>query len=201
MSTDMTPQEMTVRQITKVVANYRAMLEKHADNFPSDAVQAVLGNPDFAADQFNLFRERVEAQSGIITRDFTVDLSLVGMDAINATGRKFYGSKDVANSMPRATVANGMLHFFQTGRYTPVGELPQEANKRGLILVDPHSLSGFVSANQDFVDTHPVGTQWLDANGNVCYASFNRWNGERFAYVNQSDDDWLDYWWFAGVGK
>ena len=29
--------------------------------------------------------------------------------------------------------------------------------------------------------------------------AFNRWNDERNVNVNQSDNDWNDNWWFAGV--
>ena len=31
----------------------------------------------------------------------------------------------------------------------------------------------------------------------ICYATFNRWNGKRNVNVNQNDDDWNDDWWFS----
>jgi hypothetical protein len=192
---------MTPKQVNKFIGNIRAMLEKHALNFPSDAVQAVLGDPDFAAQQFTLFRERVEARSGVIVRDFSVDLSLVGMDAVNATGRAFYGDKNVVANMPRATLPEGKLQFFQTGRYTPVGEVDAEYAKRGLRPVDPHTLCAFNAANPEFADTHPNGTQWKDIKGNFCCACFDRSSGERGVFVLQFDVVWGDDWWFAGVGK
>lgn len=201
MSKDMTLQEMTTGQIAKAVANYRAMLEKHAGNFPSDAVQVVLGDPDFAAQQFTLFRERVEARSGIIVRDFVVDLNLVGMVAINATGRAKYLNNRVVAKMPRATVPNGKLHFFQIGRYTPAGEVEAEYSKRGLVAVDPHTLAAFNAANPEFADECPNGTQWKDTDGDFCYATFDRWLDKRDVYVDQNDNDWSDGWWFAGVSK
>lgn len=30
-------------------------------------------------------------------------------------------------------------------------------------------------------------------------AAFNRWNDERNVNVNQNDNKWNDYWWFADV--
>ena len=193
--------DMTLPQINKFLGNLRAMLEKSVVGLPSEAVQAVLGDPDFAVAQLALFRERVEARSGLIVRDFAVDPTIVGMDAINATRRAFYGDKDVVGTMPHATVPNGQLHFFQTGRYTPVGELEAEYAKRELVACDPHTLCAFNAANPEFADTHPNGTQWKDAGGNFCYAVFNRWDVERRVSVSRSGDDWSDGWWFAGFSK
>ena len=201
MSKDMTLQEMTAGQISKAVANYRAMLEKHAGNFPVDVVQDVLGDRDFAAAQFALFCERVEARSGIIVRDFTVCFRLVGMAAIEATGRAKYVHANVVASMPGPTAPEGKLHFFQTGRYTPAAEVEAEYSKRGLVAVDPHTLAAFNAANPEFADERPNVTQWKDADGGFCYATFGGWRGMRRVGVGHSDGGWFDCWWFAGVGK
>ena len=201
MSKDMTLQAMTTGQIAKAVANFRAMLEKYAGDFPSDAVQTVLGDSDFATAQFSLFREQVELRSGIIVRDFTVDLTLVGMAAIEATGRAKYVNADVVASMPGATAPEGKLHFFQTGRYTPVAEVKAEYSKRGLVAVDPHILCAFNAANPEFTDERRNGTQWKDAKGDFCCAAFRRCGDGRFVSVDRSDDGWSVGWWFAGVGK
>lgn len=56
----MTP-STTGPQIDKAVANYRAMLEKFAPQFPADAVQKVLGQSELADEQFKVFRRRIEA--------------------------------------------------------------------------------------------------------------------------------------------
>lgn len=192
---------MTPRQINKAVGNYRALLEKYSGYFPSDTVQAVLGNSDFAAAQFNLFRERVEAQSGLLIREVVVDLSLIGMAAIDATKSIKYIIESVVTSMPRATAATNRLHFFQTGRYTSVAELEAEADKRGLTLVDPHTLAAFNAANPEFADTRPNVTQWKDQKGNFCYALFYGSRGERRVRVYRHDHGWDHGWWFAGVSK
>lgn len=199
MSSDMTPREMTAAQVSKAVSNYRAMLEKHAPNFPANAVQEVLGDSACATAQFNLFRDAVEARAKIITREFVVNLNLVGMAAIDATGRTKYVTDSVVAAMPRATAESGVIYFFPTGRYVPVSEVDAEYEKYGLVAVDPHSLSAFNTANPAFADTHPNGTQWINADGEVCYATFLRYRDERSVDVGRDDDDWRDNWWLAGV--
>lgn len=189
---------MTPQQINKMLANLRVMLEKHERYFPADAVQEVLGDSAFATGQFNLFRDAVEAQAKIITREFAVDLNLVGMAAIDATGRTKYVDKKVVAAMPRATAESGVIYFFPTGRYVPVGEVDAEYEKYGLVAVDPHSLSAFNAANPEFADNHPNATQWRDVDG-FCGATFDGWDGERYVDVYRRDRAWYDTWWLAGV--
>jgi hypothetical protein len=144
---------------------------------------------------------KVEDNTGMLVYDYKVDTSLVGMHAIRASGRIFSGNEQnlkVVEAMPKATRESGKIYFFQTGRDTPVGELAAEAKKRGLVLVDPHTLSSFNKANPEFADTHPNGTQWIDENGNVCYAIVSVWDGERHVDVDRREYDWPGDWWFAG---
>lgn len=202
---------MTLPQINKCVGNIRAMLEKHADNFPSDAVQAVLGDPDFAAEQFKIFRERVESRSGIIVRDFVADLSLVGMVAIDATGRRKFVDDCVVMAMPRAVVPGGKICFFGSGSKatTSFDEVEAGYSKRGLVAVDPHTLTAFNAANPGFADTYPNSTLWRNADDYPCSMSFGsgsmglRGSGGRYVKVGMRNDN--SYWtsgnWFAGVSK
>ena len=108
---------MIRKQIKKFLSGFRRVLHKyrHVWSFPSD--------PHFPLAHAVLFREGVEASSGIIVRNFTVDLSLVGMDAINATGRVFYGDKSIVAAMPRATATAGEIHFFKPRRFNPTENL------------------------------------------------------------------------------
>lgn len=198
----MTPQEMTAGQVAKAVSNYRTMLEKHGPDFPSDAVQAVLGDPGFAEAQLQLLRARVEMRTGILTRDVLIDLSLVGMQAINATGRKQYANKAVVATMPHAQNTQAKIHFFNGGRYLPVGEVQAEVEKRGFkSLVDPHTLAAFNTANPEFADTHPNCTQWVGVDGKFCYEAVDRWNDERDVSVSRHDVAWDGSWWFAALGE
>lgn len=177
------------------------MLEKHTDNFPSDAVQTVLGDPDFAAEQFKIFRDRVEARSGIIVRHFVVDLSLVGMAAIEATGRAKYVNADMVASMPGATAPEGKLHFFQPGYYTTAEKVEAEYSKRSLVAVDPTTLCAFNAANPEFADTYPNGTRWKNADRDFCCVCFYRRDGERRVAVYPFGPAWFGDYWLAGVGK
>ncbi len=137
----------------------------------------------------------------IIIHSFTCDPTLIGMDAINATNRKKYVTDSVVKTMPRGAASSGQIHFFKVGTTLEVGQPAQEAAKRGLRLADPHTLAAFNAANPKFADTHPNGTEWDDASGIACYATFDRWNDERNVSVEQSDSGWADDWWFAAVSN
>jgi hypothetical protein len=56
-------------------------------------------------------------------------------------------------------------------------------------------------ADPSFADTRPNCTVWKNAKGEWCYAAFDRWDGERFVNVDQSNGEWHAYWWFAGSRK
>lgn len=122
----MTPQEMTTGQISKAVANYRAMLEKHALDFPADAVQSVLGDHNFAVEQLRLFRERVEAKypesqslfkatfvtsayfvtrSGLwVDSDFTSRITQAYPEALVPRGLDGVESFDLTKNLPDKTI-------------------------------------------------------------------------------------------------
>lgn len=44
-----------------------------------------------------------------------------------------------------------------------------------------------------------MATQWKDADGKWCYATFYRWFGKRFVNVYRYDYGWDDDWSFVGV--
>ena len=198
---DVMSKNMTPKQIDEFIGNFLATLEKHTGDFPSTAVQAVLGDPDFATEQLKLLLEWIEARSRIVTHDFIVDLNLVGKAAIDATRRTKQINDRVLETMPRATVSVGKLHFFETGRYTLIGEDEAEYSKRGLVPVDPHTLCAFNAANVEFADTYPNGTLWKDIDGNFCFVSFSRWDGERIVGVGQVNREGSAGCWFAGFSK
>lgn len=78
----------TPGQIDKAVANYRAMLEKHAGEFQAEAVQTVLGMKGLAGEMFGLFRKRIETISNMIIRHVTTD---------GRTGEQFIAALTAAN--------------------------------------------------------------------------------------------------------
>ena len=203
MTQIMTPSAKTTTagQVDKAVGLYRAMLEKHAGQFDAEAVQTVLGQPEFATDLFAVFRMRVEAISGMIVRRVKVDRTCPPKEAMKATGRNQYVDEEVAASMPHGEGEEVDVYFFKLGRYVNDVDLGKEFDLRGLKPVDPYSLAAVNEQDPAFADDHPNATHWKDAESNWCYAIFDRWRGGRAVLVNRDDRDWGDDWWFAGVRK
>jgi hypothetical protein len=202
----MTPSEKTKittdGQITKAVANYRALLEKHAKEFNSKAVQAVLGQLEFADEVFTLFRKRVEAVSNLLIRCVKVNRNQKPQEAINATGRVQYVDNDVVASMPHGEGEDAEVVFFNLGRFINDNDLEKEYELRGLKPADPYSLAKVNEDDPSFADTKPNATHWKDSSGKWCYIAFSRWSDDgRNVHVDRDDGYWNGYWWFAGLRK
>lgn len=203
MNQIMTPSEktMTTGQIDKAVAQYRAMLEKHAFQFAAEPTQQVLGDPGLAKSQFELFQVRVEAVSNLIIRHVAVYRHQTPQSVLDVTGRKTYINASVVKTMPRGEGAEVEVSFFRVGRDLSDPDLDKEYTLRGLIPADPYSLAAVNQADPAFADDHPNATHWQDADGNWCYAIFSRWDGERYVNVSRRDGAWGDRWWFSGLRK
>ncbi len=203
MTQIMTPsaKTMTAGQIDKAVANYRALLEKHAPEFDSEAVQLVLGQTELAGEQFAVFRTRTEAVSNLIVRCAKVNRTRKPQEVLDATGRKLYTNEDVVNSMPKGEGEEVEVVFFNLGRYVSDADLDKEYELRGLIAADPYSLAAVNEADPAFADKKPNGTHWRDSKGKWCFATFGLWGDERSVDVGRNDRGWNDYCWFAGLRK
>jgi hypothetical protein len=205
MSKNMTPsaetKTTTEDQIAKAVANYRAMLEKHAPEFGSEAVQLVLGQPELASEMLAAFRNRVEAISNMISRRAKVDRSLKPKDALVATGRNLYVDDGVVKAMKKGEGEDSETIFFKLDKWVSDDDLEKEYELRGLVPQDPYSLAKVNQDDPAFADEKPNGTHWKDADGKWCFAAFFRWRDGRGVDVNRRDNDWHDDWWFAGRRK
>ncbi|MDO8569336.1 MAG: hypothetical protein Q7R89_00915 [bacterium] len=190
----------TAGQIDKAVANYRALLEKHAGEFSSEPVQQVLGDLDFVGEMVGVFRRRVEAVSNMVTRHAHVDRARTPQEVLDATGRKQYTDRNVVNTMPRGQGEEVDIYFFKFGRYISDLDLEKEYESRGLKPADPYSLTQVNTVDPAFADTHPNGTHWQNAKGNWCFATFGHWRGGRGVGVG-GHDGWSGNWWFAGFRK
>ena len=207
MTQIMTPSKTTTDgQIVKAISNYRALLEKHAKEFGAEAVQAVLGQSEFANEVFAIFRRRVEAVSNlIIVPAVVVDCGRSPQQALEATGRVQYTDRKVVENMPKAPAVLAEIVFFKPdlskrdGRISD-DDLEKEYALRGLEPVDPISLAALNEAAPAFADETPHGTHWKDADGRWCFAAFHHWDDERGVSVYRFYD-WRDSWWFAGVRK
>lgn len=204
MDKTMTPsaeaKAMTEGQIAKAVANYRALLEKHAPELDSQAVQIVLGQPDFAAEQLAVLRRRVESISKMVVRSVKVNRTLTPQEAIHATKRAEYLNDEVVNGMPHGTLEEVEVCFFPLEKFTSVADVQQILVDRGL-EPDPQALAAVNEADPVFADSHPNGTQWVDGSGKHCYLAFRRWYGERLVDCDRGEFGWSDRWWIGGVRK
>lgn len=207
MTKIMTPsKKVTVRQINKAVANYRALLEKHAEDFTAEAVQTVLGQPELASEQLAVFRNRVAMVANSFVRKVKVNRDLTPRQAIDATGRRQYTNQAVIDTMPSGVGDEVELVYFKLSGtavkdvFTPCDTLRAEYEARGL-KPDPVAQAADNAADPAFADKIPNACQWQDENSDYCSATFGRWFGERDVDVSRSDDDWSGVWWFAGVRK
>ena len=137
----------------------------------------------------------------VIVRRVTVDLSLTGQQALDATGRKQYANPTVLAEMPRGTSTEVGVHFFKINSYVSCADLVKEYELRGLEPVDPFLLAAINQVDPAFADAHPNATQWTDSKGKFCCAIFDCWHGERRVRVGQGGDVWLGDWRFGGVHK
>ena len=191
----------TEGQITKATANYRAMLEKHAPEFNSEAVQVVLGQPELASEMLAVFRKRVEAVSNMVTRRAKVDRNLKPRDALVATGRNLYVDDGVVKAMPKGEGEDSETIFFKVGRWVSDDNLEKEFELRGLVPQDPYTLAKVNQDDPAFADDKPNGTHWKDKDGNWCFAAFDGWGGDRGVDVDRIRSGWSGGWWFAGRRK
>ncbi len=192
---------MTAGQITKVTANFRALLEKHATEFDSEAVQQVLGDSALAGEMFALFRARVEAISNMIIRRVPVNRRRTPQEVLDATGRKQYTDKDVVGAMPHGEGEEVEVCFFNLGRDISDTDLDKEYEVHGLEPADPYSLAAVNEADPALADNNPNCTHWKDSRGKWCYVAFYRWYGvERRVGVDRGGG-WGGRWWFAGLRK
>lgn len=210
MAKTMTPSarssKTTARQIDKAVANYRALLEKHAGDFDTKTVQTVLGQSELAGEQFAVFRRRVEAVSNLIVRRAKVNRTRSPQEVLDATGRKQYTDRKVVDAMPHGEGDEVEVVLFkpdlrERGGYISDNDLEKEFDLLGLKPADPYSIAAVNEAEPAFADEKPHGTHWKNADGKWCYAAFGHWGGGRLVYVSRGGRDWDDGWWFAGLRK
>ncbi len=202
MFSNMTPsaQKMTDGQIDKATDIFRAQLRKHRNDFGSEAVQLVIGQPELGTDLLSVFRKRVEAVSGMIVRHVKVDRTRSPQAVLDATGRRQYTNKEVVDAIPWHGDEEVDVCFFKLDRSVSCDDLEKECELRGL-RPDPCAEAKVNEDDPTFADEHPNGCQWKDAKGNRCFATFYRNDDERSVLVGHGDGVWVDYWWFAGVRK
>ncbi len=151
-------------------------------------------------------RKRVGVLMNLITRVVTVN-ARAPRAALETTGRRLYVTESVVTTMPKGQEGEAPVYFFKPDASAydkngliSVDDVEKQFDLCGLKPVDPYRLAAVNEADPAFADDHPNVTQWKDAEDNWCYASFDRWCGERSVDVGRGGK-WSDRWWFAGVRK
>ncbi|HWQ60220.1 MAG TPA: hypothetical protein VN420_03660 [Candidatus Fimivivens sp.] len=204
----MTPsKEMTQRQIDEAVANYRALLEKHVNEFDAAAAQRALGQSELADEQFAAFRRRVEMFSNLIVRRTKVNRRLSSRAALAATGRKQHTDDGVMNGMPFGGDDEVDVVFFypELWEYTRPGfmsddDLEKALARRGLEN-DPRAVIAANAADPLFADNHPNGAHWKDASGAWCFLVFDRWDGQPCVDVGSDARGWFNRSCYCGTAQ
>ncbi len=206
MTKIMTAATMTRGQIENAVNKLRDAMRKHRFEISSDVAQQVLGVENLGMMMFTPFRERALAVSNLIVHSVKVNRDRSQQEAIEATGRVQCTDREVVDSMPKGEGDEVEVVFFkpdlsERNGYISEDDLEKEFDLCGLKPADPISVATVNEADPAFADEKPHGTHWKDANGNWCYATFNRWFDGRRVSVDHNDGGWDDNWWFAGVRK
>jgi len=196
--------EMTDGQIDDLANKLRDAARKHRDEVNKDHAQEALRSENIGMRLFATFRALVDELSKQIVHVVNVNRVRSPRAALKASGRKLYVTDSAVDAIPCGTRDKVRLVYFKcdpsaykNGRLS-CDALTKEYEKRGLVP-DPQAQIDDNTANPEFADTTPNGCQWVDTDGNYCYATFLRWDDERYVDVDRLDDDWRGCWSFAGV--
>ena len=198
----------TVGQINKAVSLYRALLEKHCEEFGAEPFQYALGLKGLANEQFGVLRKRVEAVSDFIIRRVRVDRNRTPKQVLDATGREQFIDRLDVDEMPKGKGDEVEVIFFKldlTDRqgYISDTDLDKEYDLRGLKPADPYSVSAVNEADPEFADEKPNKTHWKNVKGEWCFVVFCCWKGggRRGVNVRRNDHSTIDVCWYAGLRK
>lgn len=109
MAQSMTPSAViTAGQIDKAASIFRAKLEKHRSELPSEAVQLVLGQEELGSELFGVFRKRVDAIGETYTA--TVNYDDPQWRTINHDYYAYVGNVTVAD-YPVTETGTKKIHF------------------------------------------------------------------------------------------
>lgn len=195
---------MTDGQIDDLANKLRDAARKHRDEISKDVGQQVLGVSNLGMQLFSVVRKLAEEISKQIVHIVKVNRSRTSQQALDACGRKQYVDKKVVAAMPRGTGSKVKLVYFKPdpsayhNGWISCAAVADEF-KRRRIKPDPQAQIDDNAANPEFADATPNACQWVDADGNYCFAAFVRWRGGRDVFVSRRDNGWGGAWSFAGV--
>ena len=179
----------------------------HQVEVGQEAAQQALEHPNIGTIVFDKFKEVAAQLAGQVVKLVrNIKRSRSAEQVLTDTGRKVYSNPAVVATMPRGTKSTARLHIFDVDKskykngVLACADLADEYKQRGL-RADVEALADYLKKNPAAADEKWLACQWTDENGNFCCATFGRWDVERDVDVDRDDDDWDDYWSFAGVPK
>ena len=144
----------------------------------------------FLRGEYVLTEIAVAVAAALLTCNIDVNRNRSPKDTIIATGRVPYINWEVIATMP---VCEGGFSaaFIPVGHEVKFDDLDDTLKELGWELIrDPIGLANLLASDPSFADKHPIATQWKDADGKWCYATFDRWASELRVSVDRNDDNW-----------
>ncbi len=199
------PSKISNNQIRKLGVQFEDALRK-AEPLSAEAQDLIENGWDELKDETlaaisTAVQTVLDRKRNTITFKVKVKRGLTGQQVLDNTGRKQYKTQSVVDSMPLLPGEGEEeveFVFFRANRSTPDSEVEARLKKRGLV----QDIAAQAQCNADhpeFADDHPNGASWKDANGNWCYACFDRdFDGERYVLVDESCSGWLGHVWLGG---
>lgn len=144
----------------------------------------------------------LDRKRNTITFKVRVKRGRTGRQVFADTGRVQYVTGSVADSAPLIP-GDGYdeveFRFWRVGRRLKDSEVAAERVKYG-VTQDLEAQAQVNADHPEFADKHPNGDSWQDADGNWCYAYFDRFlDDERDVSVDRSGLDWRPYTWVGGA--
>ena len=200
MTKVVTPSKNTVTpaQCGKIYDLFVAAMKK--SGLPGDSTQQVIEKQgkELAAEFVTAVRHRVDVITNMITRIAEgIDRSLSQKEAIAATGRRFCGSADYAETFPAGTGDAEEITFIPLKKWMSPDAVDTFVEDGGWQYASLHALAKYNQDNPTFANLVPNFIQAKDAKGRHCYVAFNGFRDERDVRVYRYGHGWHDVWFVA----
>ncbi|MCA9360623.1 hypothetical protein H6785_01260 [Candidatus Nomurabacteria bacterium] len=169
---------------------------------PGNVVQRVLETQgkEIVAQFVGIVRERVEAiEKRIVRLVEGIDRGQTAKEAIESTGRNFYGDISHAIRLPIGTGDTENVTFIPLEKRMSPGAVDSLVEDGGYKYASLHAVAKHNKDHPDFAEKVQHFIQSRDKEGRHSYAAFLRWNDDRSVDVDRYEVDWRDDWFVAVV--
>lgn len=126
-----------------------------------------------------------------------INRTLTIKELIDKLGYKQYLNEEVVKTLKNTGPKIGEIEFFKLNKTTTVSEVEKEYQTRNLVPDLGAVLACLIENPKMLDEKNWIGVQMEDN----CFATFDRWDGERRVNVLRYDDRWDGNYWFAGRRK